>query len=232
MPDMPDPPGFVATAKGALGVVREALIVVMFLLLILWPSAFNGVLERAGFTKGSLMGFEWQKQLKDSTEQAKGAGEAITQIQSRLQGLEKSLEGASGPDAAALKAQVKALVQDTQKADQATLNSLVTQQRLIAQAAPAAVEVSGWIYAGKTTSARDRWTGDQVLDSVALPELRAGTRVRVDRDVYLRDNDGRDPKNLGSIVGVVPRGEQVLIQDVAYQPRPTFVAVWVKVRRA
>jgi hypothetical protein len=232
MPDMPDPPGFVATAKGALGVAREALIVVMFLLLLLWPSAFNGVLERAGFTKGSLMGFEWQKQLKDSTEQAKGAGDAITQIQARLQGLEKSLEGVTGPDAAALKAQVRALVQDTQKADQATMNSLATQQRLIAQATPAAVETSGWIYVGKTTSAHDKWTGDQALDNVSLSELRAGTRVRMDRDVYVRDNDGRDPKNLGSIVGVLPRGEQVVIQDVAFQPRPTFVAVWLKVKRA
>jgi ElaB/YqjD/DUF883 family membrane-anchored ribosome-binding protein len=232
MPDTPDPPGFVATAKGALGVAREALIVVMFLLLILWPSAFNSVLERAGFTKGSLLGFEWEKQLKASTEQAKGAGDAITQIQDRLQGLQKSLEGATGPDAAALRAQVRDLVEDTQKADQATKNSLVTQQRLIAQAAPAAVEIAGWIYAGKTTPAHDRWTGDQTLGTVSLSELRAGTSVRMDRDVYVRDNDGRDPKNLGRVVAVLPRGEQAVVQEVAYQPRATFVAVWVKVKKA
>lgn len=145
MPNMPDSPRLVATAKDALAVAREALIVVMFLLLIFWPTGFNGMLERAGFSKGSLLGFEWEKQLKASTDQAKGVGDAITQIEDRLQALQKSLEGATGPEVAALRTQVRDLLQDTQKADAATKNSLVTQQRLIATAAPAAAEISGWI---------------------------------------------------------------------------------------
>jgi hypothetical protein len=230
MPDSSGPSRIVNAVKDVLGVAREALLVVLFLLLLLWPSGFNSILVNAGFTKGSVMGFEWEK-LKASTEQAKGAGDAITQIQDRLQGLERSLEGATGPGTDALRAQVRELVQDTQKADQATKSSLITQQRLIAQASPAAVDTSGWIYAGKTTPARDKWTGDQTFDNVPLSELRAGTRVRVDRDVYLRDNDGRDAKNLGRVVAVLPRGEQAEVQDVAFHPRAGFVAVWVQVKK-
>ena len=233
MPDTADRPRFVGTAKDALGVAREALIVAMFLLLILWPTGFNGILERAGFTKGSLLGFEWEKQLKASTEQAKGAGDAITQIEDRLQGLESSLARVTGPEAVALRTQVRDLLQDTQRADQATKNSLVTQQRLIAQAAPALAETSGWIYAGKTTTAHDTWTGDRTIDEVPLSKLGPGTQVRVraDRDLYVRDNDGRDPKNLGRVVGVLSRGDSVVVEEVAYQPRATFVAVWLKVKR-
>ena len=232
MPDTPGSPGLVARTKDVLAVAREALIVALFLLLISWPAGFNSLLERAGFTKGSLMGFEWEKKIKASTEQAKGAGDAITQIQERLQALQKGLEGASGPDAAALKTQVRDLLQDTQKADQATKNSLATQQRLIAEVAPAAVETAGWIYAGKTTAAHDRWTGDQTIEGVTPSELQPGTRVHVRDDVYMRDNDGRDPKNLGRVVALLPRGEPVVVQEVAYQPRATFVAVWARVKKS
>jgi ElaB/YqjD/DUF883 family membrane-anchored ribosome-binding protein len=231
MPEMPDAPRLVASAKDALAVAREALIVALFLLLVFWPTGFNSMLERAGFTKGSLLGFEWEKKIKASTEEAKGAGDAITQIQDRLQTLQKSLEATTGPDAAALKSQVRDLLQDTQKADQATKNSLATQQRLIAEVAPAAVETVGWIYLGKTTAAHDRWLGDQTTDDVSPPELKPGTRIRMRDSVYVRDNDGRDAKNLGRVVSVLPRGEQVVVQEVAYQPRATYVAVWARVQK-
>src|SRR5213594_1997050 len=85
---MPEPtpstnPRYVVMAKDCLAVAREALLVAGFLLLLLLPERFNGLLERAGFTKGSLLGFEWEKTLKASTDQAKGAGDAISQVDGR-----------------------------------------------------------------------------------------------------------------------------------------------------
>jgi ElaB/YqjD/DUF883 family membrane-anchored ribosome-binding protein len=231
MPDSPGPPRFIGNAKETLAVAREALIVLAFLLLVCWPTAFNGILERAGFIKGSLMGFEWENKVKASTEQAKGAGDAITRIQEQLQTLQKALEGATGPNAAALKGQVTELLVETRKADEATKNSLVAQQRLIAEVAPSAVTSAGWIYLGKTTSAQDRWLGEQTVDGESPSALKPGTTVRVRDDVYIRDNDGRDPRNLGRVVGVVPGGERVVVQEVRYQPRPAFVAVWAQVTR-
>ncbi len=53
-------PRYVAMAKDCLAVAREALLVAGFLMLLLLPERFNGLLERAGFTKGSLLGFEWE----------------------------------------------------------------------------------------------------------------------------------------------------------------------------
>ena len=77
-------PRYVTIAKDALAVLREGLLVIGFLVLLLLPERFNGLLERAGFTKGSLLGFEWQKVIKESTDQAKGAGDAISQVEARL----------------------------------------------------------------------------------------------------------------------------------------------------
>ena len=79
-PDPSTKPRYVALAKDCLAVAREALLVAGFLMLLLLPERFNGLLERAGFTKGSLLGFEWEKTLKASTDQAKGAGDAISQV--------------------------------------------------------------------------------------------------------------------------------------------------------
>src|SRR5215470_6542878 len=84
--------------KDTLTVVRETLFVALFLLLVLWPTTFNSILQRAGFTKGSLLGFEWEKKIQASTEDAKSAGGAIAQIQERLQVLQRAVESASGPE--------------------------------------------------------------------------------------------------------------------------------------
>lgn len=45
-------PRYVTIAKDALAVLREGLLVIGFLVLLLLPERFNGLLERAGFTKG------------------------------------------------------------------------------------------------------------------------------------------------------------------------------------
>ena len=84
-------PRYVTIAKDALAVLREGLLVIGFLVLLLLPERFNGLLERAGFTKGSLLGFEWQKVIKESTDQAKGAGDAISQVEGRLKDFDDRL---------------------------------------------------------------------------------------------------------------------------------------------
>ena len=44
-------PRYVTIAKDALAVLREGLLVIGFLVLLLLPERFNGLLERAGFTR-------------------------------------------------------------------------------------------------------------------------------------------------------------------------------------
>ena len=52
-PDPPTNPRYAAFVKDCLAVAREALLVAGFLMLLILPKRFNGLLERAGFTKGA-----------------------------------------------------------------------------------------------------------------------------------------------------------------------------------
>src|SRR6266436_169240 len=155
-PAPPTNPRYVAMAKDCLAVAREALLVAGFLMLLLLPERFNGLLERAGFTKGSLLGFEWEKAIKASSDQAKGAGDAISQVEGRLkdfvgqlEALDKKTTDVNVKSAiASISRDVQASLQETAKADRAAKSSLLTQQQLIAQVAPAAsTEAAGATWA-------------------------------------------------------------------------------------
>jgi len=51
-------PNPVATAKEALSVLRELLIVLVLALLLLWPGAINNRLQGAGFVEADVAGFK------------------------------------------------------------------------------------------------------------------------------------------------------------------------------
>ena len=66
--------------------VDIVLVLLMFLLL---PGAMNRILERAGFTKASVAGFEWE--LQDSVQKTQDATQAIAQLDQRLENLNARL---------------------------------------------------------------------------------------------------------------------------------------------
>lgn len=84
--------------KDFLSLLKDGLLLILFLLLIFFPSYFNRMLERAGFTEGSLMGFSWKqkaiesKAVADSSHQiAVNAGIQMEQMQERLDSISKKL---------------------------------------------------------------------------------------------------------------------------------------------
>ena len=84
--------------KDFLSVFKDGLLLIIFLLLIFFPSYFNRMLERAGFTEGSMMGFSWKqkaiesKAVADSSQKlASNAGVQMEQMQVRLDNISKRL---------------------------------------------------------------------------------------------------------------------------------------------
>jgi hypothetical protein len=238
----PPTPGYVATAKDALAVLREALLVLGFLMLLFLPERFNGLLDRAGFTKGSLLGFEWQKVIKESTDQAKGAGDAISQVEGRLKEFDDRLQALAGQstdarvktEIAALSKDVQASLQETARADRAAKSSVLTQQQLIAQVAPAALDATGWMYLGRASGPRGPWLAGspETIEAVPPDALKPGARLRARDDVYLRAEAGPGQQHAdGRVLSVVPRGREVEVVAVDYPTRPWGVAVWAKVNR-
>lgn len=85
--------------KDFLSLFKDGVLIAMFLLLIIFPSYFNTILERAGFTEGSMMGFSWKqkaietKEVADSSQQlAVDAGIRMEQMQQRMDSISKNLE--------------------------------------------------------------------------------------------------------------------------------------------
>jgi hypothetical protein len=245
MPE-PDPstnPRYVALAKDCLAVAREALLVAGFLMLLFLPERFNGLLERAGFTKGSLLGFEWEKAIKASSDQARGAGDAISQVEGRLNDFVAQLEAldkkTTDPNVksaiASISHDVQASLQETARADRAAKSSLLTQQQLIAQVAPASASetAAGWMYLGKTDGPDGKWlTGSpETIETVPTSALKPGARVRARDDVYLRADSASGQHNEGKVLSVLSRGQEVEILSVQYPSRPWGAAAWAKVKR-
>jgi len=236
-------PRYVAMAKDCLAVAREALLVAGFLMLLLLPERFNGLFERAGFTKGSLLGFEWEKAIKASSDQAKGAGDAISQVEGRLKDFVAQLEALDKKTTdvnvksaiASISRDVQASLQETAKADRAAKSSLLTQQQLIAQVAPASSTetAAGWMYLGKTDGPDGKWlTGSpETIETVPTSALKPGARVRARDDVYLRADSASGQDNEGKVLSVLSRGQEVEILSVQYPSRPWGAAAWAKVKR-
>jgi len=141
--------------KDVTSTARDILLLGLFILLLTWPKFINDRLATAGFTKGSIAGFEWETQLKSSTEQTKAAGETVqranenySDLVARLNDLEHKV---TDP---AVKSEVKSLGQAAEKsrleietADNTLKRSLATQQQIVASIAPSSVADTGWIFA-------------------------------------------------------------------------------------
>jgi hypothetical protein len=231
----------ITSAKDLLGLMREACIVLLFVLVLATPEWFGSLVQRSGITKVSAFGVEWEKQIKVSSDQAKDAGEAIAKIEDRVKDLgerltkvrERSTEPGVRAQLALLVVDVGRLITDTQDADRATKKSLKTQQHVIAQVSPTTAETTGWMYLGMATGSAQAWKDGRPrkIDPVALSALKPGTRVRTKEDVYLRADTGKDAGNLPRVTSVLPGGEQVEILTVDYHARADGLAVWAKVKR-
>jgi len=76
--------GFVNNAKGLVGIVRDALITLILILLLLVPAKVNQSLIAAGFTEGDIGGFKWKAAVEDNNAQLTTAAETIDSLQNQL----------------------------------------------------------------------------------------------------------------------------------------------------
>jgi hypothetical protein len=86
--------------KNIISILKDGILVLLFILLICFPAFFNGILVRAGFTDGSVMGFNWKKKAIESKQVADSshiialdAGNKMDQMQLRLDSISKNLVG-------------------------------------------------------------------------------------------------------------------------------------------
>jgi len=132
--------------KGFVTFLREGIIVLVLLMFLLLPGVMNNVLGRAGFTKASVAGFEWE--LQDSVQKTQDATKTVGQLEQRLQDLSKRLDqiSQSANTPPAVKEQITSLSQqvdqtrsETNSVQNTLKSSVAVQQRIIERVNPAAL---------------------------------------------------------------------------------------------
>ena len=78
--------------KDYLSATKEFIIILLFMIFIFFPSKINSVLTKAGFTKGSLMGFDWEKQIEDSRDSLVQANEQVINVKEQLKNIVPQLD--------------------------------------------------------------------------------------------------------------------------------------------
>ncbi len=73
-----------ARGKDLVALLRDAALLGLAILLLLFPQNFNEVLTSAGFEEGSIVGFKWKAKLLQSDDALKSAQATIANLQEQL----------------------------------------------------------------------------------------------------------------------------------------------------
>ncbi len=82
-------------AKSILSILKDGFLLILFLLLLFFPAAFNRLLERAGFTEGSFMGFTWKQKAIESRQVADSSQQLALNASLQLQAMQNRLDSIS-----------------------------------------------------------------------------------------------------------------------------------------
>jgi hypothetical protein len=71
--------------KDIFSAIREITIVVVLLLLLIFPSTFNEILQKAGFVEADFGFIKWKKQLEEMQRQTAEADSLLAEVEKSLQ---------------------------------------------------------------------------------------------------------------------------------------------------
>ena len=71
--------------RSVLNLARDGLLLVVLVMLMVFPSTFNTILTKAGFTSASILGFDWEKKLEDATKVTEAAQKEVKNLNAQLE---------------------------------------------------------------------------------------------------------------------------------------------------
>jgi hypothetical protein len=84
MGDSPQAAGALQSVQAGINITRDALFLSIILMLLFWPMKMNKILSDAGFTHGSVMGWDWVNKFEHATQQTEAAQEEVERLHSQL----------------------------------------------------------------------------------------------------------------------------------------------------
>ncbi|HEY0759186.1 MAG TPA: hypothetical protein VGD59_08025 [Acidisarcina sp.] len=239
------------TVKNAFSVLREIVLLAVFMVLIFFPRSLNSRLSQAGLTRidGGVFTWEQQKEINNSVDQSKAAAQANSAATESLNQAKATISALAGKStdkeviaqANAAIFKVDGSLSSLHAADQSLVKSLVTQQGILQSASngsggragsSADVGASGWVYLGEIDATGKRWmVPPEPKVGANAPTPAAGQTVTLSDDVYLRADKGPGQTfSQAAIVRAVSAGTAVTITDV--QPSAALNGgkfIWAKV---
>ncbi len=216
---------FGGVVRNLVSALRDSVLFLLFLLLLLTPDTLRNRLENAGFTKGSIAGFEWQTTLESTAAQTKTIGQTVEQANedyqtliARLHALETQIQDPGLRDTVkGIEQEAEASRQSLTHADRVIRQSLSTQQQLVKKITPSAVIETGWIYIGWTTEDKKQWAnGSRFTTDASSPQLARGTTLTITDQVYLHEDGPALGRAKAKILGVFDRGDTVRVMNWDY----------------
>jgi len=77
--------GKLESIRSGLNLARDGLLLIVLLMLMVFPSTFNGILTKAGFTSASILGFDWEKKLEASAKETEAAKAEVQTLNAKLE---------------------------------------------------------------------------------------------------------------------------------------------------
>lgn len=180
----------VTVAKDITATARDAGLLLLGILLIVFPSTFNGILVSAGFEEGSFAGMKWKSKLQNSDEALKVATGKIAELQRQLMTNQELLKKAqSRIENPGLAAQVERIVEGNKAIDksasavQKSSEAVISANSAYVAKATAALNLGNMgfavVFGTDTTLDSARYEVDVVANKLGIPDAR----------IFLR-NDG------------------------------------------
>lgn len=219
--------------KDGLNILRDLVLLALFVLLVCSPNNFKAMLKRAGITEFDGGFFKWQQQaVADAADQSKKAVQenstasaTLTKVQSTLDSIANSSPNAEiKKQAQDASQQVGKSLASLTTAGDSLNHSLIAQQAVLqsggqnGQGSSIPTASQGWIYLGKVDSSKSNWVNPPAPGTTAAsPKLTKGEVVTLDKDLALRDNKAEGQTfNQAQVLAAVPNGSQVTVLDFDY----------------
>jgi hypothetical protein len=197
----------IGVGKDAVALLRDLAVFVLALLLLVFPGTFNGVLTKAGFEEGSLVGFKWKSKLVESDAALKEARATITDLKTQLDKTSQALADAQAKlNDPSLKDTLAKLEEENKKLNassaevEVSISNAIASNASLVEKAQTAVSSSnavwGVVFSGDATLDAAKYEVTVVAQKLGIPNA----------SVYLRQNSYRGVSEVESRT----QGEQVL----------------------
>ena len=180
--------GLIATGKDLVALLRDALLLLLGMLLLLWPASINSMLVAAGFEEGSFAGLQWKARLTQSDGSLVKAQALIADLRDQNERLNQALsqaraQGSSPPaGGAGLERINQTLAAKTDRVQSALTSSLAANSELVQKAQSQSAQPTTWgvVYGGDRALADARYETGPVASKLGL----AGASVYLRQGSY------------------------------------------------